>query len=201
MRNFFSLILFSTILVISGCNTANQKSSTHNSSQPAANKVIMGPGYELNLVQIQLLDPKPLKIAWDKPDTNPNVKRLTITSTGPGGAFPFVYEIISSTTPPKGEVLETISNSLDGKEGIILKTIKSNQKIGKHLHYYHRQNKNGKPHRVSSNYLFVKNNIFYHVSGTSYGAAAFAKQEWGAPKPDGNAEAAASEVLKNIKFK
>jgi hypothetical protein len=156
--------------------------------------------YVLNLGYLQLLDPKPLQVEAFSPDpSNPEqVKGFRIISRG--RVFPVAYEVIS-ITGGKPEVMDLTSSALDEREGIVLKEFIKCSFSERCLHYFHRVSENGKPHHVSSNYLFVKNNTFFHFSASNYGALVMPRESWGDPKPDRNAEKEVMFLLQAAAFK
>jgi hypothetical protein len=155
--------------------------------------------YTLNLNLLNLMDPKPLQVQRFKPDDVPGGEGVRILSTG--RVFPFTYEIISVATQPKPGYLEKYSAALEGDDNIILKHISIDEKLGRYLHYFHLYSENGQPHHVSSNYLFAKNGVFYHVSAINYGAIVLGKTAWDYTRPDDNAESEVRMVLTYMEFK
>ena len=156
--------------------------------------------YTLNLEALQALDPKPLQVQVFSPDpaNSDRVKGLRIISTG--RVFPVAYDVIS-ITGGKQEAVDAASNALDGREEIILKEFVKCKFSDKCLHYFHRASNNGKPHHVSSNYLFIKDGTFFHFSATNYAALIMPRESWGEPKPDQNAESEVNLLMQAASFK
>jgi len=143
--------------------------------------------YTLDLDLIAALDPRPLAIREFSPDPEPRVRGLRISSRG--RIFPVDYEVISAPQiPGKAKLLSDISKALDGHADIVAKERGRNDTLGDHIHYFQRVSIDGKPHHVSSNYLFIVNDVFYHLAATSYAPTVMPRESWGQPGPDGNAE-------------
>jgi hypothetical protein len=156
--------------------------------------------YALNFGSLQALDPKPLQLQAFSPDpaNSERTKGLRIISRG--RMFPVTYEVIS-IADSKPESIDAIFSSLDGREGIILKELIKCSFSDKCLRYFHRVSDNGKPHHVSSNYLFVKDGTFFHFSASNYAALVMPRESWGEPKPDPNAEREVNLLLQAASFK
>ncbi|MFZ6653911.1 hypothetical protein [Undibacterium sp. TJN19] len=156
--------------------------------------------YSLDLTEIAALDPKPLKISEFSPDPDKKIQGVRITSTG--RIFPIEYEVITFPAPADTDrMLIAISNSLEKHDDIILKQMQDSKTRGHSIHYFQQVSENGKPHHVSSNYIFVKNNVTYHIVGTSYAAKVMSRESWGEPSPDKNADEEAKLLYKALQFK
>ncbi len=155
--------------------------------------------YSINLKTISALDPKPLKIETFSPDPFPRAQGVRIISTG--RIFPISYEIISIRDTTNQNILGAVSKSLDSHSDIILKEEKSNSKLENYIHYFQRVTVNGKPHHVSANYIFVKNNTFYHLAANNYAAAVMPRDSWGPDKPDANAENEVMSLVNAFEFR
>lgn len=159
--------------------------------------------YSLDLSELQALDPSPLEISDLSSDKSMAAQVVQIVSKG--RIVPFTYEVITLPPPVNGDSMETvktIKSMLDKHEDIILSKLDNNSMLGNFLHYFHRVSVKGKPHHVSSNYIFVNRNTTYHISATSYGPLVFqAESGWGPPRPDENADSEAQLLLKAMRFK
>jgi hypothetical protein len=141
-----------------------------------------------------------LKITEFSPDQDKKVQGVKITSVG--RIFPIVYEVISFPAPADTDgMLIAISNSLDKHDDIILKQMQDSKARGHSIHYFQQVSENGKPHHVSSNYMFVKNNVAYHIIATNYAAMMMSRESWGEPRPDTNAENEVQLLYKALRFK
>ncbi|MES2207975.1 MAG: hypothetical protein V4525_14410 [Pseudomonadota bacterium] len=186
----FAISVVCCIQAAQGQTVSTQQSKDFFSDKP----------YILNLEKISELDPKPLKIEKFSPHQDPRAQGIRIISTG--RIFPFSYEIINIKDATNPDILSSISKSLDNHSDIILKEQKSNNKLGNYLHYFQRISLEGKPHHVSSNYIFIKNNIFYHLAANNYAAAtSMPRNNWGVEKADGNAENEVKLLINSMEFK
>lgn len=156
--------------------------------------------YTLNLATIQAFDPKPLQTQAFSPEPAhaDRAKGLRILSRG--RVFPIDYEVIS-VQGAKPEVLDAVSKSLEGRDGIVMKDFVSSPLVGNCLHYFERSSVDGKPHHVSSNYLFYRNGTFYHFMAVNFGPALTHRESWGPAAADGNSENEVKLLLKAASFK
>ncbi|MFZ6780785.1 hypothetical protein ACO0LD_28465 [Undibacterium sp. Ji83W] len=159
--------------------------------------------YNLDLGEIEALDPKPLEISEFSPDGSKQVQGVKIVSKG--RIFPFTYEVITFPSPvgsDSAELLKTIKSALDKHEDIILSQLANSKTLGNFLHYFQQVSVQNKPHHVSSNYIFVNGKTTYHIVGTSYGPMVMPREKgWGPPSPDKNADSEAILLLRALRFK
>jgi hypothetical protein len=155
--------------------------------------------YALDLKQLGALDPKPLQMGAFAPDADPKSQGIRILSKG--RSFPYGYEIIDIRNAVNPKILDAVSKSLDGHADIILKERRQDADLGDCLHYFQRVDVGGKPHHVSSNYIFVRGQVFYHVSASNFAAVVMKRESWGDPKPDLNAEGEVKLLLKCLTYK
>ena len=155
--------------------------------------------YTINLKALAALDPKPLRLNTIKEDEAPFRRGYRVVSMG--RVFPISYDVLITPEGPGQETLEGFSKSLDGHADILLKTFGTNERLGKYLHYFQRYESNGKPEHVSSNYVFIKNRVFYRVMASSWGAAMIKLDAWPPIKPDANSEAEVTHLLDAMTFK
>lgn len=156
--------------------------------------------YSIDLREIAALDPKPLKLSEFAPDTDKKVQGVRIISEG--RIFPFIYEVI--TFPTSLETVQTLNKIVEPlakRDDIILLTSGESQHLGIFVNYFQRASENGKPHHVSSNWLFVRNGVVYHVIGTSFGPMMVPRDSWGEPKPDSNAKEESIRLLRSLRSK
>ncbi|MES2917428.1 MAG: hypothetical protein V4729_02300 [Pseudomonadota bacterium] len=197
MNRFFSLVPAALILLTTSCVQIPEDDSQEFAQLPAA--VLASLPYELNVEKLAAFDPRPLAFTSFSPDSDPKAKGVRIVSSG--RTFPYIYEIISVPGVSSPSVLDSVSKSLDGKPGIILKQVGTNPVIGDHVHFFQRFDLNGIPNHVSSNYIFVKNGTFYHLSASNYGPTIIKRSSWGAEKPDPNAEGEVNNLISSMIFK
>jgi hypothetical protein len=197
MQRHYRNLIVGLLLVSSFTLSAHAQQSAEKGVP--ANDIFTDKPYIINLKLLSALDPKPLKIESFSVDQYPRAQGVRIISTG--RIFPISYEIIDIKDTSNPNALSAVSVAMDGHADILFKEEKSNNELGNYLHYFQRVSLNGKPHHVSSNYIFIKNGTFFHLAANNFAVSAMARSDWGKEKPDTNAEIEVSTLIKSISFK
>jgi hypothetical protein len=197
MKSHAALSLLILSLVIPG---AVASAAPFEAAQAEVHPVFKDKPYSVDLREIASLDPKPLKIVEFAPDPDKKVQGVRIFSGG--RIFPFSYEVITfPTSLDPVDALGKIIAPLAKREDIVVLENGKSEYLGVVIYFDQRSSENGKPHHVSSNWIFVRDKMVYHVIATNYAATIMRRESWGEPKPDPNAREEAMRLLRSLRSK
>lgn len=192
--------MFKISIVAAMMSLSTAFASTFEKAGPDLDPIFKDKPYGIDLREIASLDPRPLKIAEFSPDADKKVQGVRIVSTG--RIFPFTFEVITFPTPlGAAETLDKIGQPLMKRDDIVALTSGQSKYLGLFLNYFQRTSVNGKPHHVSSNWIFVRDGVVYHVIGTSFAAMMMPRDDWGPPGPDPNANEESIRLLRSLRSK
>jgi hypothetical protein len=192
------LLYVSMLLALAIASTAH--AVPFDPAGPDVNAVFGDKPYAIDLGEITAWNSKPPKLTKFSPDSDTKVQGVKIVADG--RLIPIVYEVITFPTATDTDtMLENISSSLDNHDDIVLREFGNSQFFGHLLRYYQRVSEKGRPHHVSSNYIFVRDGTVFHIVATSFGPLVVPRENWGDPKPDQNAHDAVVILLRSLRRK